>query len=548
MLAAAVLAVVAYNGLSFQKRVNNRPMPAGWLKGVFHLHSTFSDGLGGLDEICRAAAGQELDFVLLTDHGRPNRGSSAATAWQRDVLLIGGSEFSLHAGHMAAAGYRVPAYLFPPEAQEAIDEVRRDGGVTFVSHPFDGRIPWTDTAARGFTGVEVVSLYQMAKRNLAYALTLFPLQYLLSPDYALTAVISFPKRELALWDRLCREGRYYGIYALDAHAKIELGDRAHLRFPSYAAMFRILRVYVHAGGEPASDAGLAAAAVIAALRRGDFFSAIESLAAANGFEFFYREPGGRRVEMGAGAERAGGALVIRLPFPFAVDVRLLRDGAPFRSFADSTRPEIEVAVDGPGAYRCEVYLHSGRLRRLPWILANPVFVARPERPAPEVQPPAAQALLDEGAPLFQVEKNGRSQGSSSVGPGAEGRPVARLDFVLRRETPSSPDFWVALARRGRLDLSPYRGVALEARASRPLRAWLQLRTAGPGAGSAFQRSFRADGEWRRLAIPFAGFPRLTGKGTLQERSAVDALFVLVDGGIAEDGAEGHLEIRQLGFY
>jgi hypothetical protein len=548
LLAAAVLAVVAYNGLSFQQRVNNRPLPAGWLKGVFHLHSSFSDGRGGVDEICQAAAGQGLDFVLLSDHGRPNRAASAASAWRRDVLLIGGSEFSLHAGHLAAAGYQVPAYRFPPEAQEAIDEVRRDGGVTFVSHPYDGRIPWTDETARGFTGIEIVSLYQMAKRNMAYALTLFPLQYLLSPDYALTAVISFPGRELALWDRLCREGRYYGIYALDAHAKIELGEKAQLGFPSYAAMFRILRVYVHAGGEPAADAGQASAAVIAALRRGDFFSAIESLAAANGFEFFYREPDGRRVEMGGAAERAGGALVMRLPFPFAVDVRVLRDGAPFRSFTDSTRPEIEVAVDGPGAYRCEVYLHSGRLRRLPWILANPVFVARRERAVPAVTPPPARALLDDGTPRFQVEKNGRSQGAAAVMAGADGRSVTRLDFVLRRETPSSPDFWVALARRGRLDLSPYRGVVLEARASRPLRAWLQLRAAGPGAGSAFQHSFRADGQWRRLAIPLARCHRLYGTGTAEGRAGIDALFVLVDGGIAEDGAAGALEIRQLGFY
>ena len=404
LLAAAVLAVVAYNGLTFQKRVNNRPLPAGWVKGVFHLHSTFSDGLGGVDEICRAAAGQGLDFVLLSDHGRPNRAASAATAWRQDVLLIGGSELSLHAGHLAAAGYRLPAYRFPPEAQEAIDEVRRDGGVTFLSHPFDGRIPWTDDQARGFTGLEIVSLYQMAKRNLAYVLTLFPLQYLLSPDYALTAAISFPRRELALWDRLDRQGRCYGIFALDAHAKIELGRKARLGFPSYAAMFRILRVTVHAGNELAADAGQAAGAVIAALRRGDFYSAIESLASANGFEFFYRGPDGARVEMGGDAGRAGGALVLRLPFPFAVDVRVLRDGAPFRSFLDSTRSEIEVAVDAPGAYRCEVYLHSGRLHRLPWILANPVFVARPEMPPPQAPLPPARVLLDDGRPLFQVEK------------------------------------------------------------------------------------------------------------------------------------------------
>ncbi len=547
-LAAAVLAFVLFNGLSFQQRVNNRPLPSFYKKGVFHLHSTFSDGLGTVSEICRDAAGQNLDFVILTDHGRPNRESSAATAWRDGSLLIGASEFSLHAGHMAAAGYRVHDYEFPPEAQEAIREVENDGGVTFISHPLDGRIPWTDWRARGFTGIEIISLYQMAKKNLLYGLTLFPLQYLLSPDVALTALISYPKKELEIWDRFNREGRYFGIYALDSHAKLALSDRVQFRFPSYGATFKILRVYVKVDRELDRDAATAAATVIAALRRGSFFNAVESLAAANGFDYQYLENDGRWVEMGGEAARTGGELVLRLPFPFAVDVRILKDGKPFRHIKDIREQEIRAGISEPGVYRCEVFLHSGRLKRLPWILANPIFVARPTPAPPPLPVPTPRTVLNPAGAGFQVEKNDRSRGEMSVTPGEDGRPVTRLRFELRRESPALVDYWVSLARRQELDFSPYRGFIFEARGSRAMRFWLQFRTNAGAEESAFQHSFRVDEEWRPLFIPFDRFHRLYGAGSPVERARISSFFILIDNGNSFDGARGELELRPIGLY
>lgn len=548
LLAAAGLAVVAYNGLSFQKRDNPRPLPPLCKKGVFHLHSAFSDGLGTVDEISRQAGDQGLDFVLLTDHGRPNRPASAAGGWKNNTLLIGASEFSLHAGHMAAAGYRVPGYEFPPEAQEAIDEVAGAGGVSFLSHPLDGRIPWTDWSVRGYTGIEILSLYQAAKKNIVYGLTLFPLQYLLSPDYALTSLLSYPRRELEIWDRCNREGRHFGIYALDSHAKIDLGGRRRLRFPAYGATFKILRVYALVDRELDRDARAAEATVIAALRRGSFFSAVESLAAANGFACHYQEPGGAVVQMGGSADRAGGRLVLRLPFPFATDVRVVRDGETFRRLEGNTRQEVAVDLPQPGVYRCEVFLHSGRLRRLPWILANPIFVARP-RPQPAA--PAAirpRKTLDRQAAPWRLEKNERSLGTLSLAADGVGRPLARLAFELRRQGPDQRDFWVSLARRGPLDLAPYRGIVFRARGSRPLRFWLQFRAGGNRGESSFQHSFRVDEEWRAIAIPFDRFHRLRGGGTPADRGRTSSLFILIDNGNSFAGAQGELELGPIELY
>lgn len=547
LVLAAAMAVIVFNGITFQKKVNNRPLPSYYKKGAFHVHSTFSDGAGSVAEISRDARAQNLDFVILSDHGLPNRRATAATAWLNDTLVIGSSEFPLQAGHLAAAGYRVPGYVFPPEAQEAIDEVDRDQGVTFVSHPLDRKIPWTDWQARNFTGIEILSLYQLAKKNLLYGATLFPLQYLLSPDYALTALISYPEKELGIWDRLNRRGKYYGIYALDAHAKLSTGKRSYLRFPSYAATFRILNVYVKVDRELDQDPRTAAATVIASLRRGNFFSVVESLAAANGFECYYLEADGRRVEMGGDALAAGGSLVLKLPFGFSTDIKIIKDGAAFLTVRDNSRQELTVPVSGPGVYRCEVSLHAGRLKNLPWILANPIFIARPLQ-AIEPAPVTARAVLNDAGAYFQVEKNSRSRADLFLEKEKDGRTVTRFAFTLRRESPGQVDFWTALARRQKLDFSGYRGFVFAVRGSRAMRFWLQFRTFSGGRESAFQHSFPVGTDWKQVAIPFDRFHRLYGVAVPPDLARVSAFFFLVDNGDSFTDAGGEINLGPIGLY
>ncbi len=541
------IAVIAFNSLSFQKKINNRPLPPLYLKGVFHVHSSFSDGSGSVDEICRAAQRQNLDFVILCDHGRPNLRASAATAWLHDTLLIGASEFSLNEGHLAAAGYRVPAYIFPPEAEEAIAEVNRDRGVTFIAHPLDRRIPWTDWRVRGFSGMEILSLYQLAKKNIAFSVAVFPLQYLFNPDSALTALITYPEKELRRWDDLNRRGNYSGIYALDAHATLKVNKRFSFHIPSYADMFRVLNVYVKVERELERDPRAAAAAVIAALRRGNFFSVIESLAAANGFENYYLEKDGSRVEMGGEAAAAGGRLVLKLPFDFSTDIRIRKDGELFRSLRDNNAQEIAVPLGRPGVYRCEISLHAGQGRDLPWILANPIFVARPVQ-AEKRGPIAPRSILASAREYFHIEKNPLSRASLQVDVLDAARPVTRFAYELRQESPAQVDFWTALARRENLDFSNYRGFVFETRGSRPMRFWLQFRTGAGRDESAFQHSFRVDENWQRIAIPFAGFHRLYGSEAPPDLKRISAFFFLIDNGDSFAGARGEISLRSIGLY
>lgn len=540
-------AVTAFNSFSFQKRTNNRPLPSYYKKGVFHVHSDFSDGSGSREEICRDARGQGLDFVILTDHGRPNLQASAATAWIHDTLLIGASEFSLNSGHLAAAGYRIPAYIFPPEPQEAIAEVDRDQGVSFIAHPLDRKIPWTDWQVRGFTGIEILSLYQLAKKNFFSSIALFPLQYLFNPDAALTALIAYPEKEMRIWDRFNQKGKYYGIYALDSHAKLQISKKIRLHFPSYGATFRILNIYVKVERELEKDPQAAAATILASVRRGNFFSVIESLAAANGFENYYLEKDGRQVEMGGDAEADGGVLVLKLPFNFSTDILVKKDGETYKIIQDNLRQEIDISISRPGVYRCEIAPHSGRGSNLPWILANPIFIARSlKSEKPETITP--RLILAATENYFQIEKNPLSQASLQIADQASGHPITRFTYALRQESPADVNFWTALARRENLDFSKYRGFVFETRGSRPMRFWLQFRSRDGRLESAFQHSFLVGENWQRIVIPFARFHRLYGREAPPDLKKISAIFFTIDNGNSFSGARGEISLRAIGLY
>jgi len=539
--------VVGFSSLSFKQRINDRPTPSFYKKGAFHIHSSFSDGRGSIDEISRDAKRSNLDFVILTDHGRPNLPASAATDWINDILLIGASEFSLNEGHLAAAGYRVPAYIFPPEAQEAVNEVNLDGGVTFISHPFDQKIPWTGWQVREFSGIEILSLYQLAKKVPFFKAVIFPLQYLFNPDYALTRLITYPEKELRLWDSLNKKDKYFVIYALDAHAKLEISKKFQLNFPTYAAMFKILTVYVKVDNELQKDPRQAAANIISAMRRGNFFNVIESLAPANGFENYYQEKDGRLVDMGGDAQTTGGNLIFKLPFDFTTAIVIKKDGKIFKTISANIRQQLSIPIFQAGVYRAEISLAAGRFKKLPWIVANPIYIAQPavEKKLPEN---AASIILAGKENYFRVEKNSRSSAATQWNSQGDGPPITSLKFTLQPETSTQVDFWVALAHREKIAGSNYHGFVFETRGSGQMRFWLQVRTGIGQDEATYQHSFLVKEQWRKIVIPFSSFHRLYGQPASPDPAHINAFFFLIDNGNAFPGTQGEIFFRSIGLY
>ena len=217
------------------------------------------------------------------------------------------------------------------------------------------------------------------------------------------------------------------VGGLDMHPKARLpGGRL---FPGYASALRTMINHVALDAPPGSDPVEAARALGAAIRRGDVFVSFGNTEGARGFRVAVVTPeGGAASPPGAAASGAGSgpaasrpaassesagssesatlpaapadgesatrltahippggatpmAAGLRLEAGFATDpgrvaYRVVRDG---REVGWWRGPGLSLAVDGPGAYRVELYRYSARVGRLvwnlrPWIFANPVLV------------------------------------------------------------------------------------------------------------------------------------------------------------------------------
>ena len=335
-------------------------LPAHEVQGVYHIHSTFSDGSQPLEKIVDAATSVGLDFIILTDHGNPNRASLASQGWKEDLLVLAGSELSVSRGHLVALGFRPPDGMFAQNAEAAAQEVAAAGGFTIIAHPFS-KTRWSWGPFAGYSGIEVVNSDSMLKENFFRTLPYLP-TLLLSPRIFLLKTLVRPSQSLRKWDELCATQAVSGYFSTDAHL-------------AYRMLFSCFRLHVLLEEPLAAKFEEARAQVFNSLRGGAFYCAVDSARPAPGFPFWLESQGGR-FQMGSAVPRNVSPrmrLRARAAFPFAVQTHLLRDG---EVVLRSEETDISFPSERPGVYRIEIYLRGGSplARDFPWIISNPIYV------------------------------------------------------------------------------------------------------------------------------------------------------------------------------
>ena len=112
-----------------------QPCPAGWVRVDLHSHTMWSgDSTTTPDEVEEAVIESGLDVVCITDHNAI-RGATML-AEQLPCRVVVGEELRTHAGEIIGLflSERVPVGTPPVEAAE---QIRAQGGVVYVPHPFD---------------------------------------------------------------------------------------------------------------------------------------------------------------------------------------------------------------------------------------------------------------------------------------------------------------------------------------------------------------------------------------------------------------------------
>ncbi len=334
--------------------------------GAYHVHSTFSDGWGTVDEIINAAAYDELSFVVLSDH---NVLHPELRSIRQGVLLIPATEESTGHGHVVSleASRALTDDEKRPE-QDALMEIRSLGGWPLLAHPFNRRNPFTDwTRVDGAQGLETLSFDDFWREALHEPLGrgLFEtaLEYLPNPKLALGQMVRRPRTELMRYDELRGRLQLSQLCAVDAHG-----------IPGYAPMLAMMSMHIDGIEAPLTEAD--APRIARALAEGRAYCGVDFLGDAAGFRFWVESPSGTLTEGMTG--NAFSTLEVRLPPvepPPPARIHLFRDGV---EVATTGGPGLILPAQQvrPGDYRVEVDLPlPGAFwdgPRIPWLVSNSI--------------------------------------------------------------------------------------------------------------------------------------------------------------------------------
>jgi hypothetical protein len=514
--------------------------------GSFHIHTNRSDGSGSPDDVAAAAARTGLNFIILTDHGDGTR-KPDPPQYRAGVLVIDAVELSTQTGHYIAIGLPQAPYPLRGEARDVAEDVRRLGGFGVVAHPDSAKpgLRWRDWDVR-FDAMEWLNAdtewRDEPRMHLLRALARYPLR----PAETLASLLDRPDTTLDRWDALAARRPVVALAGADAHARAGWMDDDvsgyrrgwFLKIPSYDASFRTFAMRVTLDRPLTRDAANDAARLIAALKRGAVYSAVDAVATPAMLEFFATS-GHRRIDQGERFSDIAAPITFtaRANAPAGGSIVLRRDG---RILRENPLPTLNVQTAGEGTYRVEVNLANAPGEPpIPWIVSNPIFV-RPDAWGVELPPVYEAPTIArgvQGGPWHTEKDEGASAAVAQ-----KNYPTGPVELTFRLGSVPRVGTYAALGIGVGKALAERTQLAFRARASRPMRVSVQARH--PDTGDRWQRSIYLDAEARDVIVRFAEMTPVGSSGTFDPALA-DTLLFVVDTTNTPPGTAGSFTLENL---
>ncbi len=341
--------------------------------GAIHMHSTFSDGTGEVQDIAKYADEIGLDFIILTDHNTLRALKEGYEKWYGNTLLLVGCEINdkENKNHYLAFGID-EAFTTRTPAKKYVAKVKELGGIGFLAHPHEKRkhkdhpaYPWTEWDTEDFTGIEIWNHMSEWIENLTeenkYRSFLHPLRTITAP----------PKETLKVWDELNQTRKVIAIGGIDAHAhKYNLVGFLEVEIFPYKVLFKSIRTHILldksiAKNKSQKEIEAAKWQIYNALKEGRCFVANDYVAESKGFRF-YAELNGKKYQMGDTVpESKNVKLKVFLPGKDA-EIKLIRNG---RIIGTNKGIDAEFVINKKGAYRIEAFFENRA-----WIFSNHIRV------------------------------------------------------------------------------------------------------------------------------------------------------------------------------
>lgn len=356
-------------------------------KGVTHVHTLRSSGSGTPGEVIQAAKDADLDYLILTDLNDFSDIPRNENYDGRLLVMVSG-EYSYLDSHLLY--YDVPTerpITGIGQAQIIFNDLlsqtsrSKDEGFLILAHPFKTRYQWSGGSPDGLDGVEIINLLALWERSWftsKFSTIWSVLIYPFNPQLALYRLYDEPDEEIEFWEKLNRKRRSIGIAGTDATAKAVTFTNQYFKIPTYLEMFKLVSNHILLPSELTGNWSSDRKKVYGALKAGQFYFALDTLADPKGFfaEMTRRD---QKFLMGSNVKLADDLkLYVHLPrkpnVPFEVVV--IKDG---QRFMTSNSQSTTINIHTPGVYRVVVRviptfpLPDGR-RWMSWIYTNPFYV------------------------------------------------------------------------------------------------------------------------------------------------------------------------------
>ena len=564
-------AVAVLVGFSIQpRRLTLPPVDDGTVPGAFHIHTNRSDGLSGPDQIAAAAARAGLKFVVFTDHGDGTRRPDPPE-YRSGVLCLDGVEISTNGGHYIALDMPPAPYPLAGAARDVVEDVRRIGGFGIAAHPDSGKgeLRWSAWEAP-IDGVETLSLdtgWRLwaaeargavgkwpARRHLAAALIGYPFR---APE-TIAGLIRSGDDLAERWARIAAERPLVSIAGVDAHARLDLRNdpvatRIALPLPGYEASFRVLSTRIRPERPLSGDAAADAALVMAAIRGGHLYTAIDAVATPPSFEFT-ADAGTVTAREGDQVSAEGGAtLRVKSNAPPGFTTILWNGQTMVGQEHGEREFSVPIEADARGAYWVEVRAPNRPrpawgggtpVTSLPWIRSNAIYVGGfdPPAPPPARPEPKTRDTMFNGRTIegWRAEHDPTSLAVVETAPLVNGAEL-RLRYGLAGG--DAPGRTAALAFDTPRGIAAYDRLALTIRGERPMRISIQLRIGD--AGERWSRSIYVPPNADDRTVFFEEFmPHGATTTPRPPLEAIRSILFVIDATNARAGDSGRMWIKK----
>jgi len=364
----------------------NHPYPFYDYRGVTNVSSIRTIGSGEDKEIISDAKQADLDYVIITDYNLIDDNSSPES-YYGDLLVLRGAKYSYLDSRLLY--YRtdgMPEGKTLGEIQVHLTDIlsqppdsRLESSVV-LAHPFLKGYSWSGEWPVGLDGIEIINFKRVQQQHLEESKPSFIwslLIYPFNPELAFLRLFKEPESEIQLWNTLNQKRAVIGHLGLEATARAIPFTGSVIKFPSYETLFRLGSEHVLLRSELTGSMKSDKIKILRALRRGEFYLALDVLGNPKGFNVLLEDKD--QLYLMGSKIKYKNKLKFRIEVPPIKNpavVVVYRNGEEINELPGSTT---EFAIDKPGVYRFVVRLKielplPDRTRWIPWLYTNHFYI------------------------------------------------------------------------------------------------------------------------------------------------------------------------------